>query len=81
VTITYRASPSGKLRAAYLGNCRVGYVEYVKKELWIWQLNLIAPAGSIYSGVANSEQNAKQSLTEAVNDWLENAGLQTKQEN
>lgn len=79
VPLVYRTSPNGRVHAAYLGSCRVGYVEERDNGRWMWQSIFLRPTGGAYFGKESDEGSAKALLEMSVHHWLVEAGLQLKE--
>lgn len=75
VILSFRSNKDGSLLAAYLGACRVGYLQR-SAGTWLWTTTLVRPEGSAYVGRALTEDRAKDDITEAVMSWTSAAGLQ-----
>lgn len=75
VQLQYRANRSGTLHAAYLGACRVGYVERRANGTHLWQAIFVRPEGGAYVGKEDDEQSAKDALLKSVIHWIESTGL------
>jgi hypothetical protein len=84
IELTLRWSRSGDLAAAYLGGCRVGYVQRRAPRFeaqgrgWMWWSDLTRPQGGCDSGVCASSDDAASRLTESVERWTTAAGLTTE---
>lgn len=78
VTLTYRPSASGRIHAAYLGDCRVGYLEHRITDRWLYQLSLVHPHGGGYIGTCDTREEAEDMLERSLRHWLTSAGLAYK---
>ena len=78
--ITYKSNPRGTVQAALIGAVRVGYVDHSDDKRWIWSLNVIQPGGGRATGITETQEEAKQALSDALVKWVEAAGLQFQEE-
>jgi hypothetical protein len=77
VLLTYRRNNTGTLLAAYIRECRVGYVSTMSFNRWRWQLSLVMQGGGHAFGIEDDEAAARVELERSFNYWLACAGLQT----
>jgi hypothetical protein len=78
--ITFRWNGASTVGAAYLGKCRVGYVQKRTKNGWLWYTDLLKPEGGHYSGGSFTLDAAQEQLRAAITEWIEAAGLELKKD-
>lgn len=74
--LTFRSNRQGSLEAAYLGACRVGYLQRCAAD-WLWHTTLLRPEGSAWAGRAETQEGAREEIAAAVTEWVAAAGLQS----
>lgn len=75
ITLTFRSNRQGSLEAAYLGGCRVGYLQRCATD-WLWNTTLLRPEGSAWYGRGETQESAREQITDAVRQWVAAAGIQ-----
>ena len=78
--ITYKSNPRGTVQAAIIGAVRVGYVDHSDDKRWIWSLNMIQPGGGRATGIEQTQEDAKQALSDALVKWVDAADLMFKEQ-
>ena len=73
--VTFRDSRSGRVAAAYSGQCRIGYLDQRADDTWRWSLAVLSPEGSSPSGVCSARATAELALSTAFDAWLRAADL------